>query len=129
MVGEENISGPEEPKEEPEKKPKEPEKKPKRKYKKKDDLKLGLFDLLWPILPLPFLPMKGCIWIAKRLRKTAHEERTDRASVQEDMLELQMRYEIGEIDDEEYAEMEAALVDRLEEIRKLQEEQEEEEYV
>ncbi len=40
-----------------------------------------------------------------------------------------MRYEIGEIDDEEYTQKEAELVDRLEEIRILQEEQEEEEYV
>jgi len=105
-------------------------KEPKTKIKKKDDdMNIGLLDLLWPILPLPFFPMKGCIWISKKLRKTAQEERTDRASIQEELLELQMRYEIGEIDDEEYTQKEAALVDRLEEIRKLQEEQEEEEYV
>ncbi len=91
--------------------------------KRDDDLNIGLLDLLWPILPLPFLPMKGTIWISKKLRKTAKEEATDRSSIQEELLELQMRYEIGELDDEEYAQREALLVDRLEAIRKFQEEE------
>lgn len=94
----------------------------KSKPKKDEGMKIGLFDLLWPVLPfLPFLPIKGTIWISNKLRSTAREEATDKASIQEELLELQMRYEIGEIDDEEYAQQEAQLVDRLEEIRKLKE--------
>lgn len=89
---------------------------------KDEDFKIGLFDLLWPVLPfLPFFPIKTTIWISKKLRSTAREEVTDKASIQEELLELQMRYEIGEIDDEEYAQQEAQVVDRLETIRKLEE--------
>ncbi len=43
-------------------------KEPKTKIKKKDDdMKIGLLDLLWPVLPfLPFLPVKGTIWMSKK---------------------------------------------------------------
>jgi len=93
---------------------------------KKDDggVKIGLLDLLWPVLPfLPFLPIKGTIWVSKKLQSTAREEATDRSSIQEELLELQMRYEIGEISDEEYEQQEAQLVDKLEAVRKLEEQE------
>ena len=88
---------------------------------KDDDLDIGLLDLLFP---LPMLPIKGVIFISKKLRNTAKEEQTDKAGIQEAMLELQMRYEIGEIDDEEYDQQEAQLMDKLEDIRKIEEEEE-----
>ncbi len=105
--------------------PKEHKEEPKKKIKMEEGgMKLGLLDLLWPVLPfLPMLPIKGTIMISKKLRSSAREEATDKASIQEELLELQMRYEIGEITDEEYEQQEAQLVDRLEEIRKLQEEE------
>ena len=84
-----------------------------------EDIKFGLLDILFP----PLLPIKGVIFISQKLRRTAKEELTDKASIQEDLLELQMRYEIGEIDDQEYEQREAQLVDRLEAIRKLEEEE------
>ena len=85
-------------------------------------MKLGLLDLLWPVLPfLPMLPIKGTIMISQKLRSTAKEEATDKASIQEELLELQMRYEVGEISDEEYEQHESQLLDKLEEIRKHEE--------
>lgn len=84
-----------------------------------DDLDIGLLDLLFP---LPMLPIKGMVWLTKKLRKTAKEEMSDNTGIQEKLLELQMRYEIGEIDDEEYEKEEAQLMDKLEAIRKLEEE-------
>ena len=86
-----------------------------------DDLDIGLLDLLFP---LPMLPIKGMVWLTKKLRKTAKEEMSDNTGIQEKLLELQMRYEIGEIDDEEYEKEEAQLMDKLEAISKLEEEEE-----
>lgn len=107
MVGEESRS--------------EPEKKRKKKIKIEDgEVQWGLLDILFP---LPMVPIKGIIFVSQKLKKAAKEQQTDKASIQEEMLELQMRYEIGELDDGEYAKKEAELVDRLEEIRKFEEEE------
>ena len=98
------------------------EAKKKIKYIKDDDdeMNWGLLDILFP---LPSVPIKGLIFVTKKLRRTAKEAQTDKASIQEDLLELQMRYEIGEIDDEEYEKEEAQLMDKIEAIRKIEEEE------
>jgi len=103
--------------------PKEHKKEPRKKIEREEGgMKIGLLDLLWPVLPfLPMLPIKGTIMISKNLRKTAKEEATDKAGTQEAMLELQMRYEVGEISEEEYEQQEAQLLDKLEAIRKDEE--------
>ena len=46
----------------------------------------------------------------------------DDSRIHEDLLELQMRYELGEISDEEYEKQETRLMEKLEEIRKYKEE-------
>ena len=45
------------------------------------------------------------------------EQLTDDQAVKEDLLALQMQLELGEIDDEEYVEREAALMQRLRDVR------------
>ena len=47
---------------------------------------------------------------------------TDDSKIYEDLLELQMRNELGEISDEEYDRQETRLMEQLEEIRKYKEE-------
>ena len=66
-----------------------------------------------------FSPLKFSIWIGKKLAETAHAELTDESRVHEDLLQLQMRYEIDEISEEEYEKEEAKLMERLEAIRKM----------
>ena len=67
-------------------------------------------------------PIKFPVWISKKLAEFAEEERMDDSKIHEDLLELQMRYELGEISDEEYDKQETRLMEKLEEIRKYKEE-------
>ena len=78
----------------------------------------GLLDIVFPF----FIPVKGVVWIGKKLKDTADAEITDKSKVQEELLDLQMRFEMGEVNEEEYKEKENKLLERLEAIRKYEEE-------
>lgn len=80
----------------------------------------GLLDVVFPFL----LPIKGVVWIGRKLKETADAEITDKSKVQEDLLDLQMRFEMGEVSEEEYKKKETRLIERLEAIRKYEEEKE-----
>lgn len=67
-------------------------------------------------------PIKIPVWISKKLSESAEKEMTDDSRIHEDLLELQMRYEMGEVNDEEYEKQETRLMEKLEEIRKYREE-------
>jgi len=69
-----------------------------------------------------FSPLKFSLWIGKKLAETAHAELTDESKVNEELLQLQMRYEMGEINDEKYEKEESKLMERLEAIREMKEE-------
>lgn len=69
-----------------------------------------------------FSPIKFSVWIAKKLAESAENERMDDSKIYEDLLELQMRNELGEISDEEYDRQETRLMEQLEKIRKYKEE-------
>lgn len=79
------------------------------------------FSLLDVVFPF-FIPVKGMIWIGKKLKETADAEITDKSKVHEELLDLQMRFEMGEISEEEYEKKETKLLERLEAIRKYEEE-------
>lgn len=76
----------------------------------------GLFDVVFPF----FLPAKGVIWIGRKFKETADVELTDKSKVQEELLDLQMRFEMGQVDEEEYQKREEKLLARLEAIRKYE---------
>ena len=90
--------------------------------KKKDDYELGigLVDILFPFL----IPVKGMVWLGSKLKRTAEEEETDEGRVQEQLLNLQMRFEMDEISEEEYDRKETQLMEKLEAIRRYKEENE-----
>ena len=69
-------------------------------------------------------PIRLTVWVAEKLKDAAYQEITDDSRVHEDLLHLQMRYEMGEIDDDAYEAEETRLMAKLEEIRKIKEEQE-----
>ncbi len=69
-----------------------------------------------------FSPVKLTVWLGKKLHEAAYEEMTDESKIHEELLHLQMRYEMEEIDDETYEKEETKLMDRLEAVRKMQEE-------
>jgi len=42
-------------------------------------------------------PLKLTIWLGKKLRESAYEEMTDESRIHEELLQLQMRYEMEEM--------------------------------
>jgi hypothetical protein len=73
--------------------------------------------LFWPVTG----PIAGIEWSMNQVMKVVEEELTDDAPVKQDFMELQMKLELGEISDEEYAAQEAAIMQRLREVRQWRE--------
>jgi hypothetical protein len=73
--------------------------------------------LLFPITG----PVAGIRWTLAKVQRVAEEELTDDAPVKQELMELQMQLELGDIDDAEYARREAELMQRLREIREWRE--------
>ena len=78
---------------------------------------IGLLDVILPFM----IPIKGMVWISSKLRDMAEDEITDKSTVHEELLNLQMRFEMGEIEEGEYNRKETRLLERLEAIRKYEE--------
>ena len=74
--------------------------------------------MLFKLLGAPFtLPGAGMKFIFNQLADLADQELDDETVLREDLLLLQVQYEEGDIDDDEYAEREAALMVRLREVK------------
>ena len=70
-----------------------------------------------------FSPLKFTIWLGQKLRDAAYQELTDESRIHEELLQLQMRYEMEDISQEEYEKQEGLLMERLDVIRKMKEEE------
>ncbi len=78
--------------------------------------------ILTNILLAPFLgPINGTRWTLDKVERAVREELTDDSSVKNEFMELQMKVELGEIDDEEYLRQEAEIMVRLREVREWRE--------
>jgi gas vesicle protein GvpG len=74
--------------------------------------------LLTNILLAPFLgPVWGTRWTLEKVDRVVKEELTDDTPVKEELMELQLKLEMGEIDDAEYSRRETELMQRLREVR------------
>jgi hypothetical protein len=62
-------------------------------------------------------PVAGIRWSLGQVGKVVEEELTDDAPVKQELMELQMKLELGDIDDDEYVRREAELMGRLREVR------------
>ncbi|HEY4306828.1 MAG TPA: gas vesicle protein GvpG [Gemmatimonadaceae bacterium] len=62
-------------------------------------------------------PVAGIRWSLNKVIQVAEEELTDDAPVKQELMELQMKLELGDITDDEYVEQESALMARLREVR------------
>jgi Gas vesicle protein G len=69
--------------------------------------------LLTGLLTLPLAPVRGTVWLAERVLEQAEREAGDEAAVRRRLLELEMRHDLGEIDDAEYAREEDELLTLL----------------
>jgi Gas vesicle protein G len=74
--------------------------------------------LLSSLLTFPVSgPVAGIQWSLRQVQRIVDEELTDDTPIKQDLMELQMRLEVGEIDDDEYLRREADLMARLREVR------------
>lgn len=71
-----------------------------------------------------FLPIDGVVWLGEKVRKAALSELYDDSKVQEALLALEERFELGEITEDERQSEESLLLERMEEIRKYKEDKE-----
>ena len=68
-------------------------------------------------------PLKGIIWLAKKIDDIVEKEFSDEGLIKEKLMELQMRFELDKISEKEYNKQEAELLARLDAIRKAKEEE------
>jgi Gas vesicle protein G len=74
--------------------------------------------LLTKLLTFPVsLPMDGVVWVAGKLLEQAETELYNEPAVRGKLMELELRYDLGEIDEEAYLAAEDALLARLRLIR------------
>jgi Gas vesicle protein G len=74
--------------------------------------------LLTKLLFFPIAgPVAGIRWSLGQVQSVVEEELTDDAPVKQELMELQMQLELGDITDAEYVERETALMARLREVR------------
>jgi hypothetical protein len=75
--------------------------------------------LISGLLTLPLAPIRGTVWLAERIQEQAEEELYDESSIRAGLLELEHAREGGDVDEQELAEAEDALIERLMVIRGL----------
>lgn len=68
--------------------------------------------LLWPLT----LPTGGFMFVLQQLRDTVNDELFDPEVVRQHLLELQLRYELGEVDEDQYQAQWSVLEERLAEL-------------
>jgi hypothetical protein len=74
--------------------------------------------LLTKLLFFPIAgPVAGVKWSLGKVQSVVEEELTDDSSIKQELMELQMQLELGDIDDAEYVKREAELMVRLREVR------------
>lgn len=62
-------------------------------------------------------PLKGVIFIGKKINEVIDKEMSDEGSIKERLMRLQLKFEMDEIDEEEYDRREDELLNLLEQIR------------
>jgi hypothetical protein len=73
--------------------------------------------VFWPVTG----PVAGIKWTLGKVQRVVEDELVDDTPVKEALMELQMRLELGDIDDEAYVAEEAALMRQLRDIREWRE--------
>ena len=80
------------------------------KQKESKFIELGIEDLfLFPIT----LPVKGLLFVFEKISDAVDQERLDEDKVRGMLMELEMRYELEEMREEEYLEREEELLEWL----------------
>ncbi|MEV6650947.1 gas vesicle protein GvpG [Streptomyces sp. NPDC051219] len=69
--------------------------------------------LLGELLLLPAAPLRGTLWVLRRVVDEAERQYYDPSAVQRELALLEQRLEAGEIDDAEFDRREDELLERL----------------
>ena len=78
--------------------------------------------ILGSIVTAPVLgPFKGLIWLVETLAAHAQSELYDEGNIRKELAALEQRYDLGRITDEEFESAETALLERLNEARRMKE--------
>lgn len=67
-------------------------------------------------------PLKGIKWVTEKLRDVAEAELFDEDKIQEELMTLQAKLDMGEITEEDYRKVEETLIKRINEVQKRKEE-------
>ncbi|MGQ0714995.1 MAG: gas vesicle protein GvpG [Gemmatimonadaceae bacterium] len=62
-------------------------------------------------------PVSGIRWSLEKVQTVVETELTDDSVIKQELMELQMLLELGDIDDAEFVAREAALMEQLREVR------------
>ena len=62
-------------------------------------------------------PLKGLAFLGKKISEVIEQEQSDEGAIKERLMELQLKFEMDEIDEEEYDKREEELLVLLEQIR------------
>ena len=66
-------------------------------------------------------PLKGLLWLGEKIENLCDQETSDDGRVMERLMALQLKFELDEINEEEYVEQEKEILAQLETIRKMKE--------
>jgi uncharacterized membrane protein YfbV (UPF0208 family) len=67
-------------------------------------------------------PLKGVVWIGKKINEVAEKEQlSNEGEIKEKLMELQFKFELDEIDVEEYDRQEKEILEQLDAIRRANE--------
>jgi hypothetical protein len=73
--------------------------------------------LITGLLTLPLAPVRGTVWIAERILEQAEAELDDEGAIMTQLMEIDAAREAGELTEQEAAEAEDILLERLIAIR------------
>jgi hypothetical protein len=77
--------------------------------------------LITGLLTLPLAPVRGVAWVAEQVAEEAERELYDEGRIMRELAAVELAHDAGEIDDDTLAEQVDALLERLEEGRRIQE--------
>ena len=92
--------------------------------RREGETKLSLARVLSGVVTLGISEVPSLLlWMATKVAEEGEKERLDDGKVLAELMELQQRYDAGEIKEEEYDRQEKALLERLSAIREAKKKQ------
>ncbi len=66
-------------------------------------------------------PLKAVVWLGKKINDVSEKELYDEGGIKEELMALQLRFELDEISEQEYDRREKKLLARLDAVAKSKE--------